>query len=577
MTQINYEELAMQLLKGQTAQKAVSGPTVPPNAIYGHGAGGLFNTPCVDRALFSAMTLPSKGLAALLPVMPSVNDDPRVGIITGVTATDDDPETNDAISGECGRGPSAGKLKYCVINDYPFGDQSRSIDSINIRKTGRMACRTDTMDYGILGDPFNAGADINSVPGFPGMSQISGVANNEAAKALFQAGVAWARDFARDLYTGNPAAAYHEWSKPFRGLDLLINTGYSDLVSGNLCTRVDSYVATAASWGITNVETNPNETTQAVVEIANLLYGRASKMGLDPARFALAMHPNLFRKLAYSWPCSFYTGGCTPSTGYTGSLDAYRQQAMTQDMLKNSYLLVGGGKIQVVQDEAIAETGSGELSSDIYFINTHVLNNTVTTYLEHFDYNAPNGAMAIANQLGHGANYQTYDGGRFLAHFIAPEGTCIQTAFYAEPRLRVDTPWLSGRLTGVSYTPLLPIESSFPGDATYLNGGNFGPNPGADDTCAKITECEDNEDGVLNFELDSLIACADEPFNTNVLITINSGADAGTTIPGVITDGDGTTTITVTFSGAFATLTCGDVDTFVGADICCAFGDTPPQ
>lgn len=572
MSEIDYQKLAEALL-GKTSQKAVSGPTAPPNMIYGHGAGGLFNTPCVDRALFSAMTLPSRGLASLLPVFPSTNTDPRVGIITGVTDTDADPATNDAVGGECGRGPSAGKLKYCVINDYPFGDFSRSIDSINIRKASRMGCRVDTLDYSVLGNPFSLGA-VDPM-GFPGMGDISGVANSEAAKALFQAGVAWARDFARVLYTGNPSGSYYEWSKPYRGLDLLINDGYTDMVSGNLCTRVDSYIATATSWGITDVETNPNETVQAIVEIVNLLQTRANRMGLAPARFALVMHPNLFRKLAYLWPCSFYTSGCTPSTGYTGNLDAYRQQQMTDDMIANSYLLVSGGKIQVVQDEAIVESGTGQLTSDIYFVNTHVLDNTVTTYMEYFDYNSPGGAMEVARQLGHGANYATYDNGRFLAHFIAPEGTCIQTAFYMEPRLRVDAPFLNARLTDVAYTPLLAADSPFPGDGTYYNGGNYGPNPGSDDTCATITACADNASGVLDFATDQAIACADEPFNTNVLVTIKSGSDAGMVIPGIVTSGDGTTSITVTFSGPFATVTCSDVDTFVGAEICCAFGDQP--
>lgn len=581
---INYQTLVGELIKqlAPTTEKAVTGPTQPPNHIYGHDAGGLFNTPCVSRRLFSAVPLPRKGLQALLPVMPSQISSPQVGIITGVTSTDEDAETNDAITGECGRGPSAGKLKYCVINDYPFGDFSRSMSAINIRKAGRMACRTDTFDYQVLGNPFNMGAAQQNVPGFPGLNSIGNVANNEASKALFELGVAWSRDFARIFYTGNPAGAWDEWTMPFRGMDLLINDGYQDIISGNLCTRVDSYVAdfTAFTGGTADIESNPGAIVQAIVEITNLLFRRAVQMGVDPARWVLTMPYNLFRKLCYLWPCAFYTSFCTPATGYTGNLDAAAQQALTQSMLSGQYLLVGtpdnpDGRIAVVLDDAITEsTGDdADLESSIRWVCTHILSNYVVTYMEYFDYNGMNGPMEIAKQVGQGGNYQTYDNGRFLAHFIAPEGTCVQVAFYMEPRLRVDTPWLCARLDNVEYSPIVPQDSAFPGDDTYYDGGNYGPNPGADNTCATILSCEDDAPGSLIFTLDSLITCADAPFNTHVLITVKSGTDAGLVIPGLVTAGDGTTSVTVGFSGPFAAVTCSDVDTFVDAEICCNFGD----
>lgn len=584
---MNYQVLAGEMLKQlASTEKTVSGPTQPPNAIYGHGAGGLFNTPCVDRGLFSAVPLPRKGMAAMLPVFPSNNDNPQVGIITGVTATDDDPATNNAITGECGRGPSAGKLKYCVINDYPFGDYSRSTASINLRKVGRMACRTDTMDYGVAGDPFNAGAAVSPyVPSYPALTDIKNVANNEANKALFELGVAWARDFARDFYTGNPGAAFFEWSQPYRGADLLINNGYSDIVSGNLCTRVDSYVADFETlMGLADpfVNNNPGAIVQAIVEITNLLYRRSTQIGLDPARWALTMPYNLFRALAYLWPCSFYTAWCTPATGYVGNLDANAQQALTQSMLAGKYLLVGmpdnpEGRIPVVCDDAMTEVAgqTGDLSSSIKWFCTHVLNSTIVTYMEYFDYNGPEAAAKVAQQLGYGDTFMTYDNGRFLAKKVISEGACVQMAFWMEPRLRVDAPWLCASLNDVEYSPIIAQDSAFPGDETYLDGGNYGPNPGAEDTCALITECADNAGGVLDFTLDQIITCDREPFNTNVLITINAGTDAGMTIPGVITAGDGTVSITVTFAGPFAAVVCADVDTWVGAEICCAFGDAP--
>lgn len=572
---------AMGDIFGGMTQKTVSGPTVPPNHIYGHGAGGLFNTPCVDRALFSAMTLPRRGLASLLPVFPSQIDSPQVGIITGVTATDEDPDSNDAITGECGRGPSAGNLKLCVINDYPFGDYSRSTKSINIRRAGRMACRTDTFDYSVIGNPFNANSlPTPYVPGAPGMMDIGNAPNGEAEKALFELGVAWSRDMAKALYAGNPAGAWNEWSRPFRGLDLLINDNYADLISGNDCPRVDSIVQDFATWtgGTVDIETHAAEIMQAIVEITAALYRRASLMGLDPIRLAVSMPYNLFRKLTYLWPCSYYTGWCTPATGYTGNLSVEAQARLTQEMQDGMYLLVGGsyngGRLPVVVDDAIAETPvvqTARLDSTIYWVTTHVLSTRIVTYMEYFNYAGPFGAMNAANRFGQSQNYMVTDAGRFLLHRITPEGTCIQLAAYTEPRVRVDTPYLCARLHNVEYTPFaVANESPFPEDSTFLNGGNYGPNPGARGTCATITDCDNVSPGVLDLTVDALIYCADAPFNTNVKITLKDG----TVLLGYISAGGDTLSPTVTFEGFLATITCSDFD-FVGATICCNFGTSP--
>lgn len=573
------EQLAQELTRyksmqnGGLSMKAVSGPTVPPNHIYGHGAGGLFNTPAVERGLFSAIPLPRKGLQSMLPVFPSQNDDPRVGILTGVTESDPDPATNDAIAGECGRGPSAGLLKYCVIYNYPFGDFSRSTRSVNIRKAGRMATRVDTMDYGVIGNPFNPETSQNLAPGFGGLRSIGEVANNEGAKSLFELGVEWQRDFAKVFYNGNPDAAFFEWSKPYRGMDLLINDTYSDFVSGNACDRVDSYVAAFSDFtggGGNDVESNPNAMVQAVNEISNLLYRRAAQMGVDPMRLALSMPYNLFRKLAYIWPCSFYTNLCAPSTGYVGNLNAVQQVELTQQILAEKFLPVmgaPGGRIPVVCDDAIEETdlGGGVKQSRIKFVCTHVLDSTIVTYMEFFDYGGVNGAMDVARRFGQQANYQTYDNGRFLAHFIAPEGTCIEVAFYMEPRLRVDAPWLCADLNTIEYSPIIPQDSAFPGDPEYLNGGNTGPNPGAPGTFATITACVDNAPGIVDFTLNQVLNCT---LGTNVLVTTTDNV----TLPGVITAGNNSTSVTIDFTAVagLATLVCADF-LFVNGSILCNF------
>ena len=74
------------------------------------------------------------------------------------------------------------------------------------------------------------------MPTYPGMQGLSNVLNTEVAKAIFELGVAWSRDFAREIYTGNPTNNTSGGGRQyFYGLDTLINTGYRDAITGVAC------------------------------------------------------------------------------------------------------------------------------------------------------------------------------------------------------------------------------------------------------------------------------------------------------------------------------------------------------
>ena len=200
MTQemIDYKKLAQELLGGLATQttKAV-GST--PTALYGHGPGGLFSTPGLNRPLFSAMILPRMGVQSQLPLRPSNDTNPLYAIMTGVTATSGSEPV-----GVCDDPKTTGTMKLC-IHSFVFGRFSRMSKVYDIDRVGQITNRGEFMDLQLMNNPFaQVGGNPPTSPTMPGFD-ASRVAQNEVAKALFEMGVAWARDFARVLYTGNPA------------------------------------------------------------------------------------------------------------------------------------------------------------------------------------------------------------------------------------------------------------------------------------------------------------------------------------------------------------------------------------
>lgn len=540
-------------------------PSSTPSHIMGHDAGGLFSTPAMEQRLFSAMTLPRRGLQDMLTLRRSIITDPQVGIITGVTAS-----TGDEPDGVCDDPPVAGKLKLCVINDYPFARFARMTDVIDLSAVGKRHTVEDTMNYDVVGNPFNARAGRANLPTVPGATSLRDAVNLEVRKSMFQFAVAMQRDFSRLFYTGDPTnntagGGYKE----FRGLDLLINNNYSDMVSGNDCDRVDSYIA---SFGDLEIETNANAYVQQIVEITNLLQRRAEIMGLDPASWVMVMPYNLFRVTVFLWASTYYTYRISVNTSNQSQFSGEFLANQMLDMLNNRYLLVDGGRIPVITDEAITETvvGGGVNESEVRWVCMSVLGGAErTTFMEYFDYTGQGAAMRSLTEMGYSANayYRWFDNGRFMAHYKPPNNFCIQMLVLTEPRLRLNTPFLCARLTDVRYTPVIPEESSFPGDSTYLDGGNTGPNPGAPGTEAEITACADNAPGNLTFTLDTTLNCT---LGTNVVIIIGS-----LQVPAVISAGNNSTSVTVDFTTAatptpLQAVTCAGLS-FVGGTIQCNF------
>jgi hypothetical protein len=195
------------------------------------------------------------------------------------------------------------------------------------------------------------------------------------------------------------------------------------------------------------------------------------------------MRWSLFYELTACWPCSYLSYRCysteTSAIDPVGSYNTAEAVRMRDDMrgdLQNytgQYLLIDGERVPVIIDDGITETplAGSSFSSTIYFVPLSVLGGTPVTYIEHVNYDGPDGALAFANEFAPANSFYTSDGGRFLWHNKPPTNFCVQEVIKAEPRVLLLTPHIAARVTNVKYTPLAherdwKVDASF-----YVDGG----------------------------------------------------------------------------------------------------------
>lgn len=449
--------------------KAVSST---PTTTYGHGPGGLFSNPALERPIFSAMVLPRTGLQNLLLVRGSRFANPLYGLFTGVTAT-----TGSEPTGVCDDPPTAGLSKLCE-HSFVYGRQSRQTRVFDIDRMGLLQDRGEHTDFQFMGNPWQS-ATAENVPTYPGLQgPLNNALNSEVAKAIFELGVAWSRDFAKELYTGNPTNNTSGGGRQyFYGLDTLINTGYRDAITGIACPAADSIVR---SFGNLDIATNGATLVRQITNIYRNLRYIASNAGLDPVQWAISMPWAMFYEITEVWPCAYLTYRCTNiATGNTAFVDSAEAIRLRDEMRGNvydrtgQYLLIDGVRVPVVLDDGIAElgVGAGSFRAALYFVPLTVLGGTPTTFMEYLDYSAPNGALEAARALAPEGSYSVSDNGRFLWHKKPPQNFCVQMLAKSQPRLMLLTPHLAARLTNIQYTPVQHQRDPFTDGTYFTNGG----------------------------------------------------------------------------------------------------------
>jgi hypothetical protein len=452
-----------------TAFKA--GDAGTPNTTFAHGPGGVLSSP-MNQRIINAMVLPKLGLQSRIPVRGTVDLNPLKGVFTGVTeGTGSNPEA------VCDTWPRGGNLKMAQFT-YPFARRGFSTDTINLTdpRIGGIVNRGEFRDFQLVGNPLSAEAEGKVAPTVPGTATVAAAMRSELAKQMLTYKIGYLRKYGRMLYNGNPAnnttsggaLVYGEEI----GLNILVNKGYQDAITGALVPAADSVVI--------NVNLNVAGNGDAMVHTFTYAYRRQQKIaedtGLAPARLAFVMPRMLFTELADVWPCAYNTNRCVVNAnGGTVNLDAQTMRRLTDEMRNGEYLLIDGQQVEVIIDDAITETegDGGEFSATVFLLPLSVIGSEPTLYIEHYDFNNPYSAE-MRQAFSAGDEFMVTDNGRFF-WTKRKNGPCVSMEAVEMPRLILDASFLAVRFANVKYTPLMVNRSGWPTDTNrFYNGGNTG-------------------------------------------------------------------------------------------------------
>lgn len=472
--------LAQALLPEMEAQKARGYATtfkhdlttgIPPSMYqYSHGPGGNLTFPGVDPVVFNA-SMGAQSLLSQLPTSPSLYMNPTYYTMTGVLG-----DTGSEPAGPCDEAPQAGLMKACLTTAQ-FGKYQRETPTIDLARIGQRVDRADPMDLRLVGSPMSFSGPF---AGPMGTGTPADLFTNEIARKFWERNIAFHRLLSLQLWRGNPAnnnagGGYKEMT----GLDLLINTGYTDIETNQACTAMDSLIS---DFNYQRISVNGGQTV--VAALTNIYYqlrDRALRSGVMPVRWVMAMRPQTFYELTAIWPCSYLATGCLVQTNAPNMLMADASDAINlrDQMRAGSYLMIDGYRVDVIVDDGITEANgttnssvpSGCFASDIYFLPMSVIGGTASLYLEYFQFQNQSLSDALGNMVL----------GRIEGAFLTwPRQTnlCVQWQSLIEPRVVLRTPWLAARLRNVTICPIQHTNDAFPTDPYFKDGGKTARNEG---------------------------------------------------------------------------------------------------
>lgn len=438
----------------------------PTTTGFAHGSGGLWSLAGQNQRVWSAM-VGIKSLATQLPSFRTVETNPIQSYMTGVTgASGTEPQT------VCADAPTAGLMKTGALS-RTFGKYQRQTPEINLNRMGQVL-------YGNNGDPMNLflqntpNQGGNIFPTFNGTANIDASLVGGIAKRFYELQIAFARLLATQLYAGNPANNLPLLGYPnnsyaeFNGLQLLVNTGYRDAISGVATPSLDSDLK---SFSNNRIDQNGVQLVTTMAAMWRFLNWKADSQGIDNVVWAFVMRPQAFWAATDVWPCAYNTAGCVTAVGATPFVDATAQKRMSDDMRTNKFLMIDGERIPVILDSYLPETQpvAGVFSSDIYLVPLSAMG-VPTLYWQTFDEGNDQIAQAI-NELGiGGGGVFTSDDNAYIV-WSKRTNLCIQFQAKTQPRLMLDLPYLAGRVQNVRYWTMQHESDPNPTSGYHSDGG----------------------------------------------------------------------------------------------------------
>ena len=406
--------------------------------IYGNT--GLFGVCGANDTLINAMVGPL-GFERILKWLPSIDDSPIYDALVSIDTT-----TNAQASGcaDCGK-PI---LKECT-QSYCWGRVCQQTNEAQADTLG-MRLNRGVPRLAMFGDIKDAGGNVI----VPRGSQITDRFTLDLAAAAYNLRL----DMAQLNITGNPANNVGGRQQP-SGLQLIINTGKVDVLTGVSCNAMDSVLLNYgfASVGAVGAPSIVAYITALVHSIQYRLQGAGFSQ--DGADIFIVMHPTLWECVSRAWACE-YAVVCNSDfehgTGVmmNGSLDEVARRY--ERYVSTMRLPIDGREYPVILDTQIpVSTNTGaRRCSDIYVITTAVDGQTVF-WGEYQDFANPFGKVAAWFKATFGAsNIGTSDGGRFMWAPTTSGGFCFDARVLAKWRLVALMPWTSGRVMNVCCTPL---------------------------------------------------------------------------------------------------------------------------
>lgn len=438
------------------AARGVKTPAGTQTAVSLHGRAGIFKGPGLEREVITAYVRPT-GIGQFLPKLPSVDEDPRFGSLTGYTATVGSRPTN-----ACEDAPY-GYVKGCNLRAQ-FGLERIDTGTIEMDKVMLRVNRGDFTDLILMGEVLGMSGLTPS-----GLNQQQ-ILNIITMSEMVGAGVQMERLVNQDLWQSTVATA------GFPGLDAQIATGQVDADTNTLCPALDSDVKSFAYNDVCG-------TTLDIVEylsmIAYYLQNNADSMGLSPVQWAIVMRPQLWYELTACWPCKYNTNRCTSQYISQGdqvvSLDGRENVADRDRMRRDLTLDINGVTYPVILDTGIfehnnannANLAAGQFASSIFFVPLTIRGNFPVTYIQYVDYRQ----AAVDRGLLQGKEDWWWTDNGMYSWAIEQTKWCYKLSLKIEPRIVLRTPQLAGKLQYVRYSPLQHLREPFADSVYNYDGG----------------------------------------------------------------------------------------------------------
>jgi hypothetical protein len=453
------EQLVQELSNDPRVKGRFQKHTSPSAAVgpYMHGPGGLFGVSGLERDVISSRVQP-QGLASLLDVSLTQVVHPLYAYITGFQAASGNQPTD-----PCADGPIAGAMKSC-LQTAKFGSYQFETRPMDLCRVGQRNDRGEFFDLRIMNDPL-----VDELAGlFPTLpSQDAMLNGQELLSRLVEVGVAFQDLLSRQVYQATGVA------NEFPGLDILVGETKVDAQTGVDCPALYSDIR---DFGYVDVSTPAGSSSivQTLISVWRNLNNNASTMNFGQTEWVIVMRKNLFHEITDVWPCNYMSYRCIPeNSNIEVSVSADEQVRMRDSMRMEDYLLIDGVRVNVVTDDSIFEEGGfgggvGTYASDIYILPLTVRSGLSVTYFEMFDFQ--NGTVPDI-RLGRSETDFWTDDGRYLWMKKPANNWCTQWKAKTDPRVKLLTPQLAGRIVNVAYTPLKPYRDPFPEQYNFQNGG----------------------------------------------------------------------------------------------------------